>query len=81
MDKIYTEGLNRFYFTVKYKYYSKIDYISNFSNIRNILTHLNRYITTGYYTYIYQNYYTTSCYKQFIIKATRNTTKVREELF
>ena len=53
MDKIYTKGLNRFYFTVRYKYQGKIDYTSNFSNIRNILIYLNRYTTPGYYTYIY----------------------------
>ena len=53
IDKIYTKKLNLFYFTVKYKYQGKINYISNFSNIKNILTHLNRYTTPGYYIYIY----------------------------
>ena len=81
MDEIYTKGLNHFYFTVRYKYQNKIDYISNFSNIRNILTHLNRYTTTSYYTYTYRNHYTISCYKQFIVKATGNTTRVKEEPF
>jgi len=81
MDEMYTKGLNYFYFIVRYKDQGKIDYISNFSNIRNILTYLNRYTIPGHHTYIYRNHYTTSRYKQFIVKATRNTTKVKEEPF
>ena len=40
IDEMYTEGLNRFYFTIRYKDQGEIDYTSNFSNIGNILTHL-----------------------------------------
>ena len=43
MDKIYTKGLNYFYFIIRYKDQGKIDYTSNFSNIRNILTYLKVY--------------------------------------
>ena len=53
MDEMYAGGLDYFYFIVKYKDQGKIDYMSNFRNIRNILTRLNRHPIPGHYTYIY----------------------------
>ena len=55
--------------------------MSNFSNIKNILMYLNKYIIHSYYTYIYRNYYTISRYNQFIVKAIKNITRVKKELF